>query len=124
VKAVASWWREGDVEFAVKARQVVADDLVVINSAWVMSRSPTAWAASRAMRSSLESTFVRRWSTVAVVMRAGDDGEVRIWDPVACTPLAALRVAGRLPHLVTASTTIAAAGYRYLLALWREASPR
>ena len=50
---------------------------------------------------------------------AGHDGEIRVWDSTTGTPLTSLRVAGRLFHLVLASTTIAAAGEHgpYLLAL-------
>ncbi len=50
---------------------------------------------------------------------AGDDGEIRIWDSTTGAPLTSLRVAGRLSHLLLASTTIAAAGERgpYFLAL-------
>jgi WD40 repeat protein len=43
---------------------------------------------------------------------AGDDGEIRIWDVTTHTPLTSLRVAGRLFHLLVASTTIVAAGER------------
>jgi WD40 repeat protein len=50
---------------------------------------------------------------------ADDGGEIRIWDPATGGPLTALRVAGRLCHLLVASTTIAAAGERgpYFLTL-------
>jgi WD40 repeat protein len=49
----------------------------------------------------------------------GHDGEIRIWDPTTGAPLMSLRVAGRLFHLLLASTTIAAAGEHgpYFLAL-------
>jgi WD40 repeat protein len=50
---------------------------------------------------------------------AGDGGEIRIWDLTTGAPLTSLRVAGRLTHLLLASTTIAAAGERgpYVLTL-------
>jgi WD40 repeat protein len=50
---------------------------------------------------------------------AGHDGEIRIWDPTTGAALTSLRVAGRLSHLLLASTTIATAGERgpYFLAL-------
>jgi WD40 repeat protein len=50
---------------------------------------------------------------------AGDDGQLRIWDPTTGAALTSLRVAGRLSHLLLASTTIAAAGEGglYFLAL-------
>ena len=41
---------------------------------------------------------------------ASQDGEIRIWDAATGAPLTSLRVAGRLFHLVLASTTLAAAG--------------
>ncbi|MGH3772043.1 MAG: WD40 repeat domain-containing protein [Pseudonocardiaceae bacterium] len=40
----------------------------------------------------------------------GDDGQIRIWDPTTGVPLASLRVAGCLFHLLPTSTAIAAAG--------------
>jgi WD40 repeat protein len=40
----------------------------------------------------------------------GDDGTLRIWDPTTGAALTSLRVAGRLSHLLLASTTITAAG--------------
>jgi hypothetical protein len=50
---------------------------------------------------------------------AGDDREVRIWDAATGALLTSLRVAGRLSHLASVSTTIAAAGEHgpYFLAL-------
>jgi WD40 repeat protein len=46
--------------------------------------------------------------------------EVRIWDPITGTALTSLRVAGRLFHLVVASTTMAVGGERgmYFLTLY------
>jgi WD40 repeat protein len=57
---------------------------------------------------------------------ADDDGELRLWDPTTATPLTSLRVAGRLFHLLLASTTIAAAGDYglYFLALSGGIQPR
>jgi WD40 repeat protein len=51
---------------------------------------------------------------------ADDNGEIRIWNPITGAPLTSLRVAGRLSHLLLASTAIAAAGERgpYFLALY------
>ncbi|MGH3711025.1 MAG: WD40 repeat domain-containing protein, partial [Pseudonocardiaceae bacterium] len=56
---------------------------------------------------------------------AGDDRQVRIWDPTTAAPLTSLRVTCRLSRLVVTSTTIAAAGERgpYFLALWRGVKP-
>jgi WD40 repeat protein len=53
------------------------------------------------------------------------DGEIRIWDPASDAPLTSLRVAGRLFHLLLASTTIAAAGDRgpYFLTLCLGSNP-
>jgi hypothetical protein len=50
---------------------------------------------------------------------AGNDGGVRILDPITGTPLTSLRVEDCLFHLLAASTTIAAAGEHgpYFLAL-------
>jgi WD40 repeat protein len=50
---------------------------------------------------------------------ASTDETVRIWDPSTGAPLTSLRVADRLSHLTSVSTTIAAAGEHgpYLLTL-------
>ena len=57
---------------------------------------------------------------------AGDDGEIRIWIPTTGAPFSSLRVAGRLSHLLVASTTLVAGGERgcYLLALATEPNPK
>jgi WD40 repeat protein len=52
-------------------------------------------------------------------------GEIRIWDTASGAPLTSLRVAGRLFHLLLASTTIATAGDcgPYFLTLYLGSNP-
>jgi WD40 repeat protein len=79
-------------------------------------------------------TFTGHTSPVQALVVAPDgswlasadyDGEIRIWDPASGTPLTSLRVAGRLFHLLLASTTIATAGDRgpYFLTLCLGSNP-
>jgi WD40 repeat protein len=48
--------------------------------------------------------------TAGTTLLTGHDGEIRIWEPTTGAALTSMRVAGRLFHLLLASTTIAAAG--------------